>query len=106
MSVESSTYYFYAYKDFMRQFSIENNNNDPYLLRVSVDTAQQRYEAISDIQKSYSELIGLLDRAKIGRSKIETINIPHFIWKQGKGLSYKVTDIGSVPVLQIKLIQE
>ena len=106
MSVESGTYYFYAYKDFMRQFSIENNNNDPYLLRVSVDTAQQRYEAIADIQKSYSELIGLLDRAKIGRSKIETINIPHFIWKQGKGLSYKVTDIGSVPVLQIRLIQE
>ena len=106
VSVESSTYYFYAYKDFMRLFSIENNNNDPYLLRTSVDNAQLRYEAISDIQRSYSELIGLLDRAKIGRSKVETINIPHFIWKQGKGLSYKVTDIGSVPVLQIKLIQQ
>ena len=106
MSVESSTYYFYAYKDFMRLFSIENNNNDPYLLRVSVENAQLRYEAISDIQKSYSELISLLDRAKIGRSKVETINIPHFIWKQGKGLNYKVTDIGSVQVLQIRLIQE
>ena len=106
MSVESSTYYFYAYKDFMRLFSIENNNNDPYLLRVSVENAQLRYEAVSDIQKSYSELIGLLDRAKIGRSKVETINIPHFIWKQGKGLNYKVTDIGSVQVLQIRLIQE
>lgn len=106
MSAGSSTYYFYAYKDFMRLFSIENNNNDPYLLRTSVDNAQLRYEAISDIQKSYSELIGLLDRAKIGRSKVETINIPHFIWKHGKGLSYKVTDIGSVPVLQIKLIQK
>ena len=106
MSVESSTYYFYAYKDFMRLFSIENNNNDPYLLRVSVENAQLRYEAVSDIQKSYSELIGLLDRAKIGRSKVEPINIPHFIWKQGKGLNYKVTDIGSVQVLQIRLIQE
>ena len=106
MSVEATTYYFYAYKDFMRIFSIENNNNDPYLLRVSVENAQLRYEAISDIQRSYSELISLLDRAKIGRSKVETINIPHFIWKQGKGLNYKVTDIGSVQVLQIRLTQE
>ena len=48
----------------------------------------------------------LLDRAKISRSKIETINIPRFIWKQGKGLNYKVTDIGSVQVLQIRFIQE
>ncbi|MBR3701060.1 MAG: leucine-rich repeat protein [Clostridiales bacterium] len=106
MSVESSTYFFYSYKDFMRLFSIEAHSNDPYLLRLSVENAQQRYEAISDIQKSYSELISLLDRAKISRSKIETINIPHFIWKQGKGLNYKVTDIGSVQVLQIRFIQE
>lgn len=106
MSVGSSTYFFYSYKDFMRLFSIEAHSNDPYLLRLSVESAQQRYEAIADIQKSYSELIGLLDRAKIGRSKIETINIPHFIWKQGKGLNYKVTDIGSVQVHKIRLIQE
>ena len=106
MSVESSTYFFYSYKDFMRLFSIEAHSNDPYLLRLSVENAQQRYEAISDIQKSYSELIGLLDRAKISRSKIETINIPHFIWKQGKGLNYKVTDIGSVQVLKIRFVQE
>jgi hypothetical protein len=106
MSVESSTYCFYSYKDFMRLFSIEAHSNDPYLLRLSVESAQQRYEAIADIQKSYSELIGLLDRAKICRSKVETINIPHFIWKQGKGLNYKVTDIGSVQVHKIRLIQE
>ena len=106
MYMESTKYYFYSYKDFMRQFSIEKNNNDPYLLRTCVDNAQLRYNAVSDIQKSYSELIGLLDLAKIKRSVVETINIPHFIWKQGKGLSYKVVDIGSVPVLQVRLIQE
>ena len=107
MYVESTKYNFYTYEDFMRLFSIESNNNDPYRLRVSVDFAQQRYDAISDIQKSYSELIDLLDRAKIGRSKVETINIPHFIWKQGKGLNnFKVVDIGTVPVLQLRLIQE
>ena len=107
MYVESVKYNFYGYKDFMRLFSLSANNNDPYLLRVSVDNAQLRYDAIADIQKSYSELIGLLDRADISRSIIEMINIPHFIWKQGKRLNdYKVVDIGSVPVLQLKLIQE
>ena len=107
MSYLDNKYYFYTYKDFMNLFSIDKNNNDPYLLRTSVNEAQQRYEAISDIQKSYSELIGLLDRAKIGRSKIETINIPHFIWKQGKRLDdYKIMDIGNVPVLQLKIVQE
>lgn len=107
MYVEATKYNFYTYEDFMRLFSIEANNNDPYRLRVSVDFAQQRYDAISDIQKSYSELISLLDRAEIKRSRVETINIPHFIWKQGKGLNnFKVVDIGNVPVLQIKLVQE
>ena len=107
MSMESIHYNFYAYRDFMRLFSIGANNNDPYLLRVSVDNAQQRYDAIADIQRSYSELIGLLDRADISRSIVETINIPHFIWKQGKRLNdYKVVDIGSVPVLQIRLVQK
>ena len=107
MYVESVKYNFYGYKDFMRLFSLSANNNDPYLLRVSVDNAQLRYDAIADIQKSYSELIGLLDRADISRSIVEMINIPHFIWKQGKRLNdYKVVDIGSVPVLQLKLIQE
>ena len=107
MSYLDNKYYFYTYKDFMNLFSIDKNNNDPYLLRTSVNEAQQRYEAISDIQKSYSELIGLLDRAKIGRSKIETINIPHFIWKQGKRLDdYKIMDIGNVPVLKLKIVQE
>ena len=105
--VESVKYNFYAYHDFMRQFSLGANNNDPYQLRVSVDNAQQRYDAIADIQKSYSELIALLDRADIGRSSIEMINIPHFIYKQGKRLNdYKVADIGSVPVLQIRLVQK
>jgi hypothetical protein len=91
----------------MRLFSIGANNNDPYLLRMSVENASRRYDAIADIQKSYSELIGLLDRARISRSKVETINIPHFILKQGKGLNdFKITDIGMVPVLQIKLVQK
>lgn len=107
MYVESTKYNFFNYEDFMRLFSIEANNNDPYRLRVSVDFAQQRYDSISDIQKSYSELISLLDIAQIKRSRIETINIPHFIWKQGKGLNnFRVVDIGTVPVLQIKLVQE
>ena len=107
MYVESNKYNFYTYRDFMRQFSLGANNNDPYLLRVSVDTARQRYEAVADIQKCYSELITLLDRAKISRSRIGTINIPHFIWKQGKGLNdYKITDIGPVQVLQVKIIQK
>ena len=91
----------------MKLFSIEANNNDPYRLRVSVDFAQQIYDAISDIQRSYSELISLLDLAEIKRSKVESINIPHFIWKQGKGLNnFKVVDIGTVPVLQIRFTQE
>ena len=90
----------------MRQFSLEANNRDPYRLRLSVDEASLRYEAITDIQKCYSELIGLLDLADISRSVVETINIPHFVWKQGKGLGYKVTDQGSVPVLQLKLIRK
>ena len=107
MYVESNKYNFYAYKDFMRLFSIGANNHDPYLLRESVDNAQQRYDAIADIQKSYSELIGLLDRADISRSIVEMINIPHFIWKQGKRLNdYKVVDIGNVPVFQVKFVQE
>lgn len=107
MYVESSKYNFYAYKDFMRLFSISANNHDPYLLRESVDNAQLRYDAIADIQKSYSELIGLLDRADISRSIVEMINIPHFIWKQGKRLNdYKVVDIGNVPVFQLRLVQE
>ena len=107
MYVESNKYNFYTYRDFMRQFSLGANNNDPYLLRVSVDTARQRYEAVEDIQKCYSELITLLDRAKIGRSRIETINIPHFIWKQGKGLNdYKIADIGPIQVLQVKISQK
>jgi hypothetical protein len=91
----------------MSLFSIDINNNDPYLLRMSVETARQRYEAVEDIQKSFSELISLLDRADISRSKVETINIPHFIWRQGKRFyDYKIQDIGLVPVLQIRLIQE
>ena len=107
MGMASINYNFYSYRDFMRLFSIGANNNDPYLLRLSVDNAQQRYDAIADIQRSYSELIGLLDLADISRSKVETINIPHFIWKQGKRLNdYKVVDIGSVPVLQIRLVQK
>lgn len=107
MYVESTKYNFYSYEDFMKLFSIEANNNDPYRLRVSVDFAQQRYDAISDIQRSYSELISLLDLAEIKRSKVESINIPHFIWKQGKGLNnFKVVDIGTVPVLQIRFTQE
>lgn len=107
MYIESSRYNFYTYKAFMRLFSIGANNNDPYLLRMSVENASQRYDAIADIQKSYSELIGLLDRARISRSKVKTINIPHFILKQGKGLNdFKITDIGMVPVLQIKLVQK
>lgn len=107
MYVESSKYNFYTYKGFMSLFSIDKNNNDPYLLRMSVETARQRYEAVEDIQKSFSELISLLDRADISRSKVETINIPHFIWRQGKRLDdYKIQDIGLVPVLQIRLIQE
>lgn len=100
----SDGYNFYTYKGFMNLFSIDKNNNDPYLLRTSVENARMRYEAVEDIQKSYSELISLLDRAKISRSKIEMINIPRFIWKQGKSLNdYKIKDIGVVPVLQIKL---
>lgn len=100
----SDGYNFYTYKGFMNLFSIDKNNNDPYLLRMSVENARSRYEKIEDIQKSYSELITLLDRAKISRSKIEMINIPHFIWKQGKSLNdYKIKDIGVVPVLQINL---
>jgi predicted RNA-binding Zn-ribbon protein involved in translation (DUF1610 family) len=105
--VESVKYNFYAYKDFMRMFSLEANNNDPYLLRVSVDNAQQRYDAIADIQKSYSELVGLLNRADISRSNVEMINIPHFIYKPGKRLNdYKVADLGSVPVFQLRLTQK
>ena len=47
------------------------------------------------------------DLAEIKRSKVESINIPHFIWKQGKGLNnFKVVDIGTVPVLQIRFTQE
>ena len=72
----SDGYNFYTYKGFMNLFSIDKNNNDPYLLRTSVENARMRYEAVEDIQKSYSELISLLDRAKISRSKIEMINIP------------------------------
>ena len=107
VGVDPVRYNFYAYNDFMRLFSIGANNNDPYLLRVSVEGAQQSYDSVSDIQRSYSELICLLDRAHISRSKVETINIPHFIWKQGKRLNdYKVADIGAVPVLQISLVQE
>ena len=104
---ESNRYYFYTYHGFMNMFSIDRNNNDPYLLRVSVDNAQQRYDAIADIQKCYSELIGLLDAADISRNAVEMINIPHFIWRPGKRLNdYKVVDIGSVPVLQIKLFRD
>ena len=91
----------------MNLFSIEKNNHDPYTLRTSVDIARQRYEDVADIQKSYSELITLLDHAGIKRSIVKSINIPHFIWKQGKRLNdYKIVDIGAVPVLQITLIQE
>lgn len=105
--VESNRYNFYSYQGFMSLFSIEKNNYDPYLLRTSVDTASQRYDAVADIQKSYSELIGLLDRADISRSIVKTVNIPHFIWRQGKHLhDYKIMDIGVVPVLQISLKQE
>lgn len=105
--VESNKFNFFTYKGFMRQFSLEANNGDPYLLRTSVDTAGQLYDAIADIQKSYSELIGLLDCADISRNLVEMINIPHFIWRQGKRLNdYKVVDIGTVPVLQIKLVQK
>ena len=72
-----------------------------------MEGAQQKYEAISDIQRSYSDLIGLLDRADISRDIVEMINIPHFIWKQGKRLNdYKVMDVGLVPALQIRLIRE
>ena len=72
-----------------------------------MDNAQQRYDAIADIQKCYSELIGLLDAADISRNAVEMINIPHFIWRPGKRLNdYKVVDIGSVPVLQIKLFRD
>lgn len=107
MYVESGRYCFYTYKGFMNMFSIDKNNNDPYLLRKSIESAGVRYDAISDIQKSYSELIGLLDRAKIRRSDIETINIPHFILRPGKRLNdYRIVDTGVVPVLQIRLIQE
>lgn len=106
MYVESNKYNLYSYQDFMRLFSIEANNRDPYLLRESVDYARQRYDAVADVQKSYSELISLLDRAGISRSRVESINIPHFIWKQGKGLNdYKIADIGSVSVFQIRLDQ-
>ena len=105
--VESGRYNFYTYHGFMNLFSLEKNNSDPYSLRKSVEKAQQMYDAISDIQRSYSELIGLLDRAGISRNAVEMINIPHFIWKQGKRLNdYKVMDIGLVPVLQLKLAQE
>ena len=101
---EPVSYNFYTYQCFMNMFSLEANNNDPYLLRLSVDNARMRYEAIEDIQRSYSELIGLLGRADISRSMVEIINIPHFIWKQGKRLNdFKVTDIGVVPVLKLRL---
>ncbi|WP_051688912.1 leucine-rich repeat domain-containing protein [Butyrivibrio sp. AE2032] len=100
-------YNFYTYHGFMNLFSIGKNNDDPYLLRLSVEYAQQRYDAISDIQKSYSELISLLDLADISRDIIQPINIPHFIWKQGKRIKdYKLTDIGPVSVLQFSLRQE
>ena len=103
----SCRYNFYTYHGFMNLFSLEKNNGDPYALRVSVEGAQQKYEAISDIQRSYSDLIGLLDRADISRDIVEMINIPHFIWKQGKRLNdYKVMDVGLVPALQIRLIRE
>ena len=107
MYVESNKYNFYTYRGFMNLFSLEKNNDDPYLLRVSVENGRQMYDAIADIQKSYSELIGLLDRADISRSLIEMINIPHFIWKQGRRLTdYKVMDTGVVPALQIRLTRE
>ncbi len=100
-------YNFYTYHGFMHLFSIGKNNDDPYQLRLSVEYAQQRYDAIADIQKSYSELISLLDRADISRDIVQMINIPHFIWKQGKRIKdYKLSDIGPVPVLQITLRQE
>ncbi len=105
--VEAGRYNFYTYHGFMNLFSLEKNNNDPYSLRKSVEMAQQMYDAIADIQRSYSDLIGLLDRADISRNTVEMINIPHFIWKQGKRLNdYKVMDIGMVPVLQLRLVQE
>ena len=105
--VESSKFNFFNYRDFMRQFSLGANNDDPYQLRVSIEKAGLMYDSVTDIQRSYSELIGLLDSADISRNKIETINIPHFIWKQGKGLNdYKVMDIGPIQVLQIKLVQK
>lgn len=103
----SCCYNFYTYHGFMNLFSLEKNNGDPYALRISVEDARQKYDAIADIQRSYSDLIGLLDRADISRNVVEMINIPHFIWKQGKRLhDYKVMDIGMVPALQIRLIQE
>ena len=105
--VESNRFNFYTYRDFMRLFSLGANKDDPYLLRMSVEKAQEMYDSVSDIQRSYSELISLLDCADISRRAVETINIPHFIWKKGKGLNdYKVMDIGPVQVLQIKLIQK
>ncbi len=105
--VESNKFNFFTYRDFMRQFSLGANNDDPYQLRVSIERATLMYDSISDIQRSYSELIGLLDCADISRRKVEPINIPHFIWKQGKGLNdYKVMDIGPIQVLQIKLVQK
>lgn len=105
--VESNKFNFFTYRDFMRQFSLGANNDDPYQLRVSIEKASLMYDSVSDIQRSYSELIGLLDRADISRRKAEQINIPHFIWKQGKGLNdYKVMDIGPIQVFQIKLVQK
>ena len=105
--VESNKFNFFTYRDFMRQFSLGANNDDPYQLRVSIEKATTMYDSVSDIQRSYSELIGLLDRADISRRKAEQINIPHFIWKQGKGLNdYKVMDIGPIQVFQIKLEQK
>lgn len=105
--VESNKFNFFTYRDFMRQFSLGANNDDPYQLRVSIEKATLMYDSVSDIQRSYSELIGLLDRADISRRKAEQINIPHFIWKQGKGLNdYKVMDIGPIQIFQIKLEQK
>ena len=105
--VESSKFNFFNYRDFMRQFSLGANNDDPYQLRVSIEKASLMYDSVSDIQRTYSELISLLDCADISRRKVEQINIPHFIWKQGKGLNdYKVMDIGPIQVFQIKLVQK
>ena len=100
----SRQYHFYTYDSFMNLFSLGRNNNDPYLLRMSVEKARERYDDVADIQRSYSELISLLDRAGIGRSMAQMINIPHFIWKQGKHLNdYRIIDAGPAQVLQLKL---